>query len=170
MDQLSAPDCLHVITTVKEFLQVAQCPREWRRLDLYLFRDDRTAFYVGQSYLAFNRVWTHIRDGFKGRSDVGRFILCNWPGSMRFNIELLSSQLDRFAPIGHDLDAAERSLIQELAPCFNNTLNDRPSPLPAGYFPPTGPIHCSRNLTKLIREAGYAVQAERRRQWLEEDR
>ncbi len=170
MDQTAASDCLYHATTVKEFLQVAQCPREWRQLDLYLFRDDNVAFYVGQSYLAFDRVWTHIRDGFKGRSDVGRFILCNWPGSMKFTIELLSSQHDRFALFDHNLDAAERSLIQEFAPCFNTALNDRPSPLPVSYSPLTSPIRCSRSLNKLIREAGYAVRADRRKQWLSPDK
>ncbi len=161
-------DCLHLVTTVKEFLQLKECPREWRRLDLYLFRDDAVVFYVGQSYLAFDRVWSHIRDGFKGRSDIGRLILCNWPGSMNMTIELWSSRLECFAELNHDLDAAERALIEQFSPCFNNTLNLHPTPLPDKYAPPTSAIRCSRSLNKLIREAGYAVQAERRRQWLAE--
>ena len=31
-------------------------------------------FYVGQSYLAFGRVWEHLLSGFKGHSIMGRFI------------------------------------------------------------------------------------------------
>ncbi len=166
MNLQPAGECLHLVTTVKEFLQIQQCPREWRRLDLYLFRDDAVVFYVGQSYVAFDRVWSHIRDGYKGRSEVGRFILCNWPASMRITIELLSSQLDCFAEVGHNLDAAERALIEQFSPCFNTALNDRPTPLPEKYFPPTGAIRCPRSLNRLIREASYAVQAERKRQWL----
>ncbi len=166
MNDLSSTECLHLLTTVKEFLQIERCPREWRRLDLYLFRDDQVVFYVGQSYLAFDRVWSHIRDGFKWRSDVGRFILCNWPASMKFTVELWSSQHERFAGLGHDLDAAERALIEQCAPCFNTALNARPTPLPGKYFPPAAAIRCPRSLNRLIREASYAVQAERKRQWL----
>ena len=120
----------HVVLPLKRFLLVAQCPPDWRRFDLYLFRDDEVAFYVGQSHLAYDRVWQHIYDGYKARSVVGRFVLCNWPGSMRFTIELWSSQDDRFAGIGHDLDAAERLLIEQHAPCFNEALNRRPTSLP----------------------------------------
>ena len=78
-----------VLLSVKEFLITEQrCLPEWRPFDLYLFRDEHVVFYVGQSYVAFDRVWRHILDGFKGRSMVGRFILCNWPASMKFVIEL----------------------------------------------------------------------------------
>ena len=69
--------------SLKEFLLTEQrCPPEWRPFDLYLFRDDEVVFYVGQSYVAFDRVWRHILDGYKGRSVVGRFIHCNWPASL----------------------------------------------------------------------------------------
>ena len=71
-----------VIISVKEFLQVADCPPAWHGLDLYVIRDAEVVFYVGQSDLAFERVWRHLRDGYKGRSTVGRFILCNWRTSM----------------------------------------------------------------------------------------
>jgi hypothetical protein len=156
-----------VTIPLKNFLLTEQqCPPEWHHLDLYLFRDEEVTFYVGQSYLAFDRVWQHIRDGYKGRSVVGRFILGNWPGSMKFTLELLNSQSSRFDTVGHDLDAAERSLIEQLAPCFNSTLNRQPTPLPARYAPPTSDIKCWRSLSKLIREAGYAVRAEDRRRWV----
>ena len=115
---------------LKRFLIVAECPPDWRGFDLYLFRDDEVVFYAGQSYLAYDRVWQHITDGYKARSVVGRFILCNWPGSMRYTIELWSSQADRFAEVDHDLNAAERLLIEQNAPCFNEALNRRPTPLP----------------------------------------
>ena len=78
----------HIVMPLKRFLIAAECPADWRGFDLYLFRDDDVVFYVGQSYLAYDRVWQHITDGYKARSVVGRFVLCNWPGSMRFTIEL----------------------------------------------------------------------------------
>jgi hypothetical protein len=151
---------------LKRFLIVAECPPDWRAFDLYLFRDDEVVFYVGQSYLAYDRVWQHITDGYKARSVVGRFVLCNWPGSMRFTIELWSSQADRFAEVDHDLNAAERLLIEQYAPCFNEALNRRPIPLPDRYVPPSAPIRCSRSPNKLIHEAGRAVQADERKAWL----
>ena len=46
-----------VVTSVKEFLTLDECPADWRSLNLYWFRDDEVVFYVGQSQLAFERVW-----------------------------------------------------------------------------------------------------------------
>ena len=152
---------------LKEFLLTEQlCPPEWRPYDLYLCRDEEIVFYVGQSYTAFDRVWQHILDGFKGRSVLGRFILCNWPAALRFTIELQSSRSVGFIEAGHDLNAAERTLIERHAPCFNEILNRRPAPLPARYAPPGSTIRCSRSLGKLIGEARHAVQADRRKGWL----
>ncbi len=156
---------LHFALLLKRFLITAECPPEWRVFDLYLFRDDEVVFYVGQSYLAFDRVWQHITDGYKARSVVGRFILCNWPKSMHFTIELWSSQADRFAGVNHDLNAAERMLIEQAAPCFNEVLNRRPTLLPERYAPPSAPIRCSRSLNKLIHEAERAVLMEERKTW-----
>jgi hypothetical protein len=153
-----------IAVTVKELLLTEQrCPPEWRPYDLYLFRDDAVVFYVGQSYVAFDRVWRHILDGYKGRSLVGRFILCNWPASMRFTIELLSSHAPQFADLGHNLNAAERRLIERCTPCFNSALNSQPAALPARYAPPGQRITCPRSLTKLINQAAIAVQHDRRR-------
>jgi hypothetical protein len=153
-----------VTTSLKEFLLTEQrCPPEWRLFDLYLLRDDTVVFYVGQSYVAFDRVWRHILDGYKGRSVVGRFILCNWPASMRFTIELLSARAPQFADLDHDLSAAERRLIERHAPCFNVSLNSQPTPLPARYAPPGQGITAPRSLTRLINEASMAVRADRRR-------
>ncbi|RPJ21906.1 MAG: hypothetical protein EHM33_24905, partial [Chloroflexi bacterium] len=81
----------HVTLKLKQFILLEECPEEWKKLDLYMFRDENSVFYVGQSYIAFHRVWDHIKNGYKWRSDVGRFILCNWPKSMNYEIELLSS-------------------------------------------------------------------------------
>lgn len=155
----------HIVLPLKRFLIVDACPANWRGFDLYLFRDDEVVFYVGQSHLAYDRVWQHVTDGYKARSIVGRFILCNWPGSMRFTIELWSSQADRFAGVDHDLNAAERSLIEQYAPCFNEALNRRPTPLPDRYAPPSAPLRCSRSPNKLIHEAARAVQADERKVW-----
>jgi len=156
----------HVRTTIKQFLLTEQrCPPEWRWFDLYVFRDDAMVFYVGQSYVAFDRVWRHILDGYKGRSVVGRFIHCNWPVSMRFTVELLSSRSPQFADLSHDLHAAERRLIEQYAPCFNLSLNRQPTTLPAYYSPPGQRITSPRSLTRLISQANMAVQADNRRAW-----
>ena len=144
------------------------CPSDWRPLDLYLFRDEEVVFYVGQSYVAFDRVWDHLRNGFKGRSTIGRFILCNWPASLKFTIELLSSRSARFADVDYDLNAAERELILQLSPCFNEMLNNRPTPLPERYALPNARPRCSRSLTKLVREAERAVHMDEKRMWPED--
>ena len=156
----------HHTLPLKRFLLIEQCPPDWRTFDLYLFRDGEVVFYVGQSHLAFDRVWQHFYDGGKARSVVGRFIWCNWPKSLSFTIELWSSQADRFAAIDHDRSAAERSLIELYAPCFNETYNLRPTPLPDGYAPPNAPLRCGRNPNRLIREAARAVQSDERQAWL----
>jgi hypothetical protein len=161
---MTFPNATQIATTVKEFLITEQrCPVEWRPFDLYLFRDDEVVFYVGQSQVAFDRVWRHLLDGFKGRSAVGRFILCNWPVSMKFTIELLTSRASPFDPVDHNLNSAEHLLIEQFAPCFNIALNGQPTPLPARYAPPGATIRCSRSLVKLIHQANIAVQADSRR-------
>src|SRR5512136_3358824 len=96
-----------VILPVKRFLLVEECPPEWKPLDLYLFRDERTVFYVGQSDSAFGRVWRHILGGYKARTDVGRFLLCNWPKSMNILIEMHSSRSPEFLAAGADRLRAE---------------------------------------------------------------
>ncbi len=157
-----------VSVSIKQFLVLEHCSPAWRTLDLYIFRDGNVYFYVGQSHLAYDRVWQHVHDGFKARSIVGRFILCNWPGSMGYTIDLLSSRSERFAGVHHDLDAAERLLIEQCNPCFNTALNNHPAVLPARYTPPGPEIRCSRNLNRLIRQAGIALQADRRKHLLAE--
>ncbi|MCA9981842.1 MAG: GIY-YIG nuclease family protein [Anaerolineales bacterium] len=148
---------------LKRFLLTEQCPEAWHGFDLYLFRDEEVVFYVGQSDQAHGRVWQHLLNGFKGRSDVGRFVWCNWPKSMRFTIELHCSQADTFAHVNHELDAAEQALIARWSPCFNVVYNKEPTPLPEKYAPPNAPLRCSRRLGKLIREAERAVEIEDRK-------
>ncbi|MCB0119631.1 MAG: hypothetical protein KDD72_11420, partial [Anaerolineales bacterium] len=94
----------NVSISLKRFLLIEQCPAAWKNLDLYLFRDENVAFYVGQSHLAFARVWEHLLSGFKGHPIVGRFIWCNWPKSMNFTIELMSSQSEQFKSVENDLN------------------------------------------------------------------
>ncbi len=154
---------------LKRFILLTQCPAAWKDLDLYLFRDETVAFYVGQSYLAYDRVWEHLLNGFKGHSIVGRFIWCNWPRSMNFTIELFCSKSDRFQDVGNDLNESERLLIQRWSPCFNASLNDRPTPLPPQYYPPNALIRRRRTLNALIHEAERAVQAEDTKLWLREN-
>lgn len=153
---------------LKRFLLIDQCPAEWKGLDLYLFRDEEVVFYVGQSYLAFARVWEHLLGGFKGHSIVGRFVWANWPKSMKFTIELLSSQSAQFERVGYDLNAAERELIQRWAPCFNVSLNSQPTPLPALYLPPNARLRCG-SLNKLIHQAERAIQADETKLWMQPD-
>jgi hypothetical protein len=156
-----------VAISLKRFLLIEQCPADWKGLDLYLFRDEAVVFYVGQSDLAFARVWEHLLNGFKGHSITGRFVWCNWPTSMKFTIELLSSQFEQFDMIGNDLNAAERLLIQQWSPCFNVSQNSQPTPLPRSYLPPNAPFRRRRSLNMLIHEAQRAVQAEDTQLWIQ---
>lgn len=156
-----------IVIPLKRFLLIPQCPTAWKSLDLYLFRDDKVIFYVGQSYLAYDRVWEHLMGGFKGHSIVGRFIWCNWPKSMNFTIELMSSQSNQFDGVGNDLNASERLLIQRWSPCFNLVWNDQPSPLPETYLPPNAPFRRRKSLNMLLHEAERAVKAEDAKRWLE---
>jgi len=156
-----------VAISLKRFLLIEQCPAAWKGLDLYIFRDEAVVFYVGQSYLAFARVWEHLLNGFKGHSIMGRFVWCNWPTSMKFTIELLSSQFEQFNLIGNDVSAAERLLIQCWSPCFNISQNNQPTPLPNSYLPPNAPFRRRRSLNMLIHEAERAVKADNTKLWLE---
>lgn len=149
-----------VALTLKRFLLIGQCPEAWKELDLYILRDDDVVFYVGQSQLAFARVWEHLLSGFKGHSIVGRFVWSNWPVSMRFTIELLSSQSEQFKIIGHDVNAAEQLLIQQGSPCFNVTHNRRPTPIPPTYRPANAKLRIRGGLRRLIYEAERAVRLE----------
>ena len=152
---------------LKRFLLVEKCPASWRGLDLYLFRDENIVFYVCQSYFAFARVWEHLINGFKGHSIVGRFIWCNWPKSMSFTIELLSSQSMQFDDVRNELNASERFLIQHWTPCFNISQNSQPTPLPNSYLPPNAPFRRRRSLNMLVHEAKQAVKADDTKLWLE---
>ena len=156
-----------IVIPLKRFLLVEQCPPEWKGLDLYLFRDETVIFYVGQSFLAFARVWEHLLGGFKGHSIIGRFVWCNWPVSMKFTIELLSSQFEQFNSLSNDVSAAERFLIQRWSPCFNVLQNNQPTPLPQTYLPPNAAFRRRRSLTMLIHEAERAVKAEDTQRWIE---
>ena len=153
--------------SLKRFLLVEGCPPSWKDLDLYLFRDENVVFYVGQSYLAFARVWEHLLSGFKGYSMVGRFVWCNWPKSMSFTIEMLSSQSEQFGVVRHELNASERLLIQHWSPCFNLSQNSQPTPLPHSYLPPNAPFRRRRSLNMLLHEAERAVKAEDTKLWLQ---
>ncbi|HRJ45067.1 MAG: hypothetical protein KJZ86_00375 [Caldilineaceae bacterium] len=160
---IPSPPLPSLIFPLRRFLVVEQCPAEWQHFDLYLFRDEEVVFYVGQSYTAFNRAWSHIYDGWKGRSLVGRFVLMNWPRALHFVVELHHSQADRFAVVENNLNRAEQMLIQRHQPCFNDIYNPNPTPLPAHYNPPTSLVRHPRNLPTMIRQAEQANQQESRR-------
>ncbi len=148
---------------LRDFLTLTGCPPAWRPYDLYLFRNGDDVFYVGQSYCAFDRVWEHLRGGFKGQSIVGLFVVCNWPRSIRFTVQLLCSRTAQFDGVQNDLNAAERTLIEQLSPCFNETLNRTPRRLPEEFAPPTADGRRIRSLRRMIREATYAARLEGRR-------
>jgi hypothetical protein len=156
-----------VTIPLKRFLLIEQCPTAWKEMDLYVFRDEAVAFYIGQSHLAFSRVWEHLLNGFKGHSIMGRFVWCNWPTSMKFTIELLNSQSEQFNIVGNDVNAAERLLIQRWSPCFNLSQNNQPTPLPNSYLPPNAPFRRRRSLNMLIHEAERTVKADNTKLWLE---
>jgi len=156
-----------VVIPLKRFILVEQCPEDWKGFDLYLFRDESVAFYVGQSQLAFARVWEHLLGGFHGHSIVGRFVWVNWPRSMSFTIELLSSRSEGFNDLGNDLNASERSLVLRWSPCFNVSLNNQPMPLPESYLPPNAQFRRRRSLNAMIHEAERAVKADDTKHWLQ---
>jgi len=151
---------LKVALALKRFLLIEECPEAWKGLDLYILRDDAVVFYVGQSHLAFARVWEHLLSGFKGHSIVGRFVWSNWPASMKFTIELQSSQCEQFHTIGNDANAAEQLLIQQWSPCFNVSHNRQPTPLPHSYRPANARLRFRGGLRRLIYEAERAVKIE----------
>ena len=157
-----------IVISLKRFLLIEQCPADWKDLDLYLFRDETVVFYVGQSHSAFARVWEHLLSGFKGHSIPGRFVWCNWPVSMKFTIELLSSQSQQFDIVENEVSAAEHQLIQRWSPCFNVSQNSQPTPVPRVYLPPNARLRCSRSLNKLIYQAERAVKAEDAQIWIQE--
>lgn len=157
-----------VAISLKRFLLIEQCPAAWKDLDLYLLRDDEVVFYVGQSHQAFGRIWEHLLGGFKGHLIPGRFVWCNWPKSMKFIIELMSSRSAEFDNVGKDILAAERQLIQRWSPCFNISHNRQPTAVPTAYLPFNAKLRCSRSLNALIRQAARAVQAEDNELWVQE--
>lgn len=166
--EVPVQDLPSIILTFKEFLVVKTCPPAWRIYDLYLIRDEVVVFYIGKSDVAFFRIWQHILDGYKGRSTIGRFLLCNWRASMNFTIALMSSRSSQFTDLENDLSAIECSLIMLNTPCFNVTSNPEPTPLPERYLPTTSPIQHARRLGRVVREAGYVLKGEQRQGWLAE--
>jgi hypothetical protein len=160
------PDPIEITLPLKDFLQIERCPAEWKRLNLYLLRDDERVFYVGQSYVAFHRVWEHFYGGFKGRSLLGRFIICNWPVSMHFKVGLMSSKLARFACVEHDLDRSEQLLIEQYTPCLNTALNPQPAPIPDRYCSPYTSLKFFHHPRRFILQAAQVIEAERKKNWL----
>jgi hypothetical protein len=158
-----------VILPLREFLVIEGCPEAWKSYDLYLLREGEVVFYVGRSQTAFTRVWTHLYDGFKGRSLVGRFVLLNWPRSLQFTVELMNSQDIPFAALNHSVEAAEAALIERYSPCFNDMLNRTPTPLPAGYSPPTAKGRRPRSPNRMIHDAEQANRWADRQRYTDEE-
>lgn len=159
-----------ILLPLREFLVIGDCPEAWKAYDLYLFREGEMVFYVGRSQTAFTRVWTHLYDGFKGRSLVGRFVLMNWPRALQFTVELRYSADESFAALGHSVEAAESALIEEYAPCFNEMLNRTPTPLPNGYNLPTAKGRRPRSPNRMIHDAEQANRWADRQRYSNESR
>ncbi len=151
-----------ITITLKQFLLADSCPPEWVPMDLYLVRHEAMVFYVGQSTNVHQRIWQHLINGYRARSMAGRFILCNWPRSLKFTIELMTSKDAAFTGVNFNLDAAERLLIAHFAPCLNIALNDAPMPLPAGYAPSNATIMAPRGPVGLVRDAQRLYRVENR--------
>jgi hypothetical protein len=158
-----------ILLPLREFLVIADCPESWKAYDLYLFRDEDVVFYVGRSQTAFTRVWSHLYDGFKGRSLVGRFVLMNWPRALHFTVELMHSGDAQFAALGHSVEAAEAALIEHYAPCFNEMLNRTPTPLPTGYNPLTAKGRRPRSPNRMIHDAEQANRWADRQRYTDEE-
>ena len=159
----SSSASIDACTTIplSRFLTLTTCPEQWIHHDLYVIRDETTTFYVGQSECAYARVWSHLQDGFKGRSVVGKFVRVNWPQSIRFTIELLRTRPRSGLTLVRCRNEAERWLIGRLKPCFNETHNPTPTPVPEGYLSPEATVRYPRHLGNMMREAEHV---ERRRQ------
>jgi hypothetical protein len=151
-DEISIP--------LRRFLTIPTCPPAWKRLDLYVIRDEQVTFYAGQSYCAFERVWEHLRGGIKGHAVVGRFILCNWPRSGRFTVEMFHSRAPRFASHAYNVDAIERALIDHYPPRLNVSLTHPPPPIPVDYLPANANIKYLKNFRRMLREAEYAAKVD----------
>ena len=157
------------VLPLMHLLTITTCPEPWIQHDLYLIHDGTTVFYVGQSGCAFTRVWRHLQDGFKGRSLVGKFVRVNWPRSHRFTVELMPSRTvstDDAMCDNATRDRAEQELIGALQPCFNETHNARPTPVPPGYKSPQATVSRPRHIKTMMREAEQAwQQATNRSAW-----
>jgi hypothetical protein len=158
-----------LVLPLRQFLVVSDPPEAWKVYDLYLFRDENVVFYVGRSQTAFTRVWSHLYDGFKGRSLVGRFILMNWPRALQFTVELMSSQDAQLVAMGHCVDAVEAALIEHFAPCFNDVLNRTPTLLPMRYNPPTAKGRRPRSPSRMIHDAEQANRWAERLKYVENE-
>ncbi len=108
---------------------------------LYVVRDDRLIFYVGQSRRdVITRFWEHLQ----APSHLGRLIAVNKPASEQWLVDFYTlADCEQFvqqkslftmqAWHRFDMDMAEQSLIQAMRPVLNRDFNEKPRPLPAGY-------------------------------------
>ena len=100
---------------------------------IYIVRDDRVTFYIGQSRDPINRLQEHLGEGYFGSpSRLGQLIRICLPESRTWQIELLTPGDCGESGIWleHVIDKAERNLIKRLRPCLNDTHNPNPTPLP----------------------------------------
>jgi hypothetical protein len=120
---------------------------------LYLIRDKKTVFYVGQAKNTYNRFLSHMGlDGRSGKSHVGEFIIWNAPASgmwlfMQYTLEECREVVQQYRSTlpelsrlfyentgGHyGVDEAEEALIKLHRPCLNTAANPDPLPIPRKY-------------------------------------
>ena len=120
---------------------------------VYLYRDDDTVFYVGQSRHPLRRFYQHMGKYRGSYSDsVGDFIIENQPESLNWQIEIYT--LEECRPFmacsdgyyegcignpilfGEIVNAAEVAFIELFRPCFNRIHNLKPTSLPVKYHRP----------------------------------
>lgn len=108
---------------------------------IYVVRDDRLVFYVGQSRRdVITRFWEHLHTP----SHLGRLISVNKPDSLQWTVDFyMLADCERFVQQKSlftmqewrrfDMDMAEQALIQAMRPVLNRDFNEKPTPLPASY-------------------------------------
>ncbi|MEZ4594132.1 MAG: hypothetical protein R3D55_23770 [Chloroflexota bacterium] len=108
---------------------------------IYVVRDDRLIFYVGQSR---RDVLTRFGEHLQKPSRLGQLIQLNAPASHEWAVDFYAladcaafvRQKSLFAlqEWQHfDMDMAEQAMIAAMRPVLNLDFNEKPTPLPARY-------------------------------------
>lgn len=135
-----------ITLTIGELLDGFELGMEGLGHHVYIVRDGDVVFYVGRSGDPLDRLRTHMGKGAwswcTGASQLGQFIVANWPESRDWQVELLTvadcaTWIRALCP-GYILercesDVAEQAAIVALHPCLNTIYNEQPSAIPKRY-------------------------------------